>query len=161
MVISQEYAAIEATRELLAKCEMSSIRLRRCNATLQGEEEKLTAPIKLAFSHSASSPGLIDGILRIEADFRFQGFDSSEGKSPLFSLDCSFDIDYEIKEGFAPPPEAIEAFKEGNAIFNCWPYARELVQNLTSKMCLSPPPLPLLRMIPKPKPKPSTSAPKE
>jgi hypothetical protein len=69
----------------------------------------------------------------------------------LFSIECAFDLDYEIQGGtFEPTPQSIAAFKDGNAIFNAWPYARELVNSLTSRMDLHAPPLPFLRIVPKP-----------
>jgi len=92
---------------------------------------------------------LIDGTLRIEVVFRFQGFDSSEGKVPLFSIECSFDVEYEIESGFQPSPEAIAVFKDGNAVFNCWPYAREFLQSITSRLGHQTPAIPLLRIVPK------------
>jgi hypothetical protein len=157
MIISQEHTEIEAARELISKSELKRLRLRRCYAVLEGEEIKLKEPFGLAQSHSVTAIGVIDGNLRVEVAFRFQGFDSSEGKAPLFGVECSFDLDYEVEDGYHPSPEAISAFKNGNAIFNCWPYARECVQNLTFRMGLRTPPLSLLRMIPKPRPKPIKS----
>jgi hypothetical protein len=72
----------------------------------------------------------------------------------LFGVECAFDIDYEIEDkSYIPSPESIAAFKDGNAIFNCWPYAREFVQNITIRMAVHPPPLPFLRIVPKRKPK--------
>lgn len=151
MVISQEQSEINAARELTAKSELRTVRLRRCTADLQGEESSLAAPFGLAHSYNTTA-SLLDGILRVEVAFNFQSFDASEGKVALFSISCSFDLDYEVEQGYQPDVQAINAFKDGNAIFNCWPYARECVQNITMRMGLRPPALPLLRMAPKPKP---------
>lgn len=95
--------------------------------------------------------------MRIEVRFNMQSYDSSEPPALLFGVECAFDVDYEIEDkSFQPSAESITAFKDGNAIFNCWPYARELVQNITSRMELHPPPIPLLRLIPKqPQPPPT------
>jgi len=152
MIISQEQKDINAARELVSKSELKRVRLHRCHAELQGEENSLTPPFRLAQSHNTTAV-MIDNLLQIEVAFNFQGFDGSEGKVSLFNIQCAFDIDYEVETGYHPDQEAINAFKDGNAVFNCWPYARECVQNLASRMALShPPPLPLLRMVPKPKP---------
>jgi hypothetical protein len=158
MVISQEQKKINAARELTSKSELKRIRLRRCSCVLEGEENTLKAPFGLAESHNATAYAVIDQILRIEVGFRFQGFDASEGRVSLFSIECSFELDYEIEHDYQPAPEAVEAFKDGNAVFNCWPYARECVQSITSRMALIPPPLPLLRMVPK-KAEPKTDSP--
>ena len=153
MIISQEHTEIEAARELILKSELRRVRLRKSYAVLEGEESNLKEPFGLAQSHGATAIGVIDGNLRIEVAFRFQGFDASDGKVPLFAVECSFDLDYKLEPGYEPTPEAIAAFKDGNAVYNCWPYARECVQSLTYRMALRPPPLPFLRMVPKPKPK--------
>ncbi|HUA84656.1 MAG TPA: hypothetical protein VMB85_12400 [Bryobacteraceae bacterium] len=152
MIISQEYRDVEAARELIARSELKRVRLRRCFADLQGEEEVLKEPFGLAQSHNTSAT-VLENLLRVEVAFNFQAFDASEAKVSLFSVQCSFELDYQIEEGFRPEQEAINAFKDGNAVYNCWPYARECVQNLTGRMALRPPPLPLLRVIHKPKPK--------
>jgi len=160
MIISQEQKEINAARELVSKSELKRVRLHRCHAELQGEENGLTPPFGLAQSHNTAAV-LVDNVLRIEVAFNFQGFDGSEGKVSLFSIQCSFDVDYEVEAGYHPDQEAIDAFKDGNAVFNCWPYARECVQNLASRMALShPPPLPLLRMVPKAKPSAKATPPK-
>jgi hypothetical protein len=149
MLISQEQSEIKAARDLIAKAELKRIRLRECNCKLEGEEINLRAPFGLAHSFNAAASPVIDRTLRIEVAFCFQGFDSSEQKASLFSIKCSFELDYEIEDGYQPPSDAIDAFKNGNAIFNCWPYARECVQSLTGRMALFPLPLPLLRIVPK------------
>lgn len=159
MIISQEQKDIEAARELTAKSELKRIRLRRCVGDLQGEEHSLKEPFGLAQSHNAMAT-LIDNLLRVEVAFNFQAFDASDSKVSLFSIQCTFDVDYEIQQGFHPEQISIDAFKDGNAVFNCWPYARECVQSITSRMGLRPPPLPLLRMSPKPKPSVKASPPK-
>jgi hypothetical protein len=149
MIISQEQTEINAALELIAKSELKRIRLRKCNCTLEGEENRLKLPFGLAKSHNSTASALIDQVLTVEVAFRFQGFDSSEQKASLFSIDCSFELDYEVQAGYFPAPEAINSFKDGNAVFNCWAYAREFVQSMAGRMALQPPPLPLLRILPK------------
>ena len=155
MIISQGQEAINAARELTAKSEIKQIRLRQCRAQLQGEETQLKAPFGLAEAHNTTA-NFIDNMLRVEVAFNFQAFDASDGKVPLFFIECSFELDYEVQKEYTPDREALDAFKDGNAVFNCWPYARECVQSMTSRMALHPPPLPLLRVIPKPKSKTKT-----
>jgi hypothetical protein len=150
MIISQEQMEIEAARDLTLKSELRCIRMRRCNVELQGEETSLKPPFGLAQSHNTSAT-LVDNVLRVEVCFSFQGFDASDAKASLFSVQCTFDVDYEIEQNYYPDQGAINAFKDGNAVFNCWPYARETVQDFASRMGISPPPLPLLRMVPKSK----------
>lgn len=151
MIISQSQKEIHAAATLQVKCELKRVGLRQCHASLERTEDGLTGPFSIRISHSSVANAIVGGILRIEARFQAQGYDSSEPPALLFNIECAFDLDYQIQdETFEPTPQSVAAFKDGNAIFNAWPYARELVNSLTSRMDLHAPPLPFLRMIPKP-----------
>jgi len=52
-----------------------------------------------------------------------------------------------------PSPEELQAFANTNALMNCWPYWRELVQNMVARMNLPPFVVPLLRYVPPPQKK--------
>jgi hypothetical protein len=56
---------------------------------------------------------------------------------------------YELAEGYEPTSEQIEAFRQGNAIFNCWTYFREYVQSSVARMNFPSVTVPFLRMVPK------------
>jgi len=106
-------------------------------------------------SQSATANPIVDANLGILASFQIGGFDSSEPAKLLFEAECTFELLYElIDKSFKPESASIAAFKDGNAIFNCWPYAREFFNSVTTRMALSPPPLPLLKIIPKLNPPP-------
>ncbi len=47
-----------------------------------------------------------------------------------------------------PSPEELQAFASTNALMNCWPYWRELVQSMVARMNLPPFVVPLLRYVP-------------
>lgn len=152
MIISQTQDEIRAGWALQAKCELKRVALRQCRVSLEGAEEALKGPFSLKLSHISAASPIRSGVLRIEVRFQFQSYDKSEPPSSLFSIECAYDLDYEIQDkSFQPLSESIAAFKDGNAIFNCWPYAREFVQNMVTRMELHPPPLPFLRILPKPK----------
>jgi hypothetical protein len=153
MIISQEHEELRAALVLQSKCELKQIGLRQCHVSLEGSEQTLKKPFSLPVSFNSTANAITDGVLRIEVRFQIQCYDSSETPSLLFNVECAFDIDYELDDKtFQPAPESIAAFKDGTAIFNCWPYAREFVQSMTGRMGIHPSPLPLLRMVPKKKP---------
>ena len=150
MIISQSPEEIQSALTLQSKCELKRVALRQCHASLEGDEATLSGPFCLSVSHNSVANSIVDSILRIEGRFQVQGYDNSEPPVLLFNVECAFDLDYEIQDKtFEPTAQSIAAFKDGNAIFNCWPYARELVSSLTSRMDLHAPPLPFLRVIPK------------
>jgi hypothetical protein len=156
MIISQSQDEIQAAIALQSKCELKRVSLRNCHASLEGIESDLTSPFTLRVSYNSVANAILQGLLTIQVQFSIQGYDSSIPPALLFKIDCAFDLDYQIQdESFAPSEQSIDAFKDGNAIFNSWPYAREFVTSLTSRMDLHIPALPFLRMVPKPKTKPA------
>jgi hypothetical protein len=73
-------------------------------------------------------------------------------------VDASFELVYSFPQDMDPPPspDELQAFADTNAIMNCWPYWRELVQTTVAKMNLPPLLVPLVRWV-SPKPKPAES----
>ena len=149
MLISQTPEEIKAGSALIAKCQLKHVRLHRCLASLEAESEALTQPFKLRALYNSIAGEIVDQRLPIQVQFSFESFDASKEETVLFKIECAFDLDYELEPKYQPTAESVEAFKNGNAIFNSWPYARECVQTITAKMALQPPPLPLLRIAPK------------
>jgi hypothetical protein len=149
MLISQTPEEIQVASALIAKCELKRVRLHRCSASLVAESATLTEPFKWRVTYDSTAGEIVENKLPIQVQFSFESFDASEENAVLFNIECTFDLDYELEPKYRPSAESVDAFKNGNAIFNCWPYARECVQSITAKMALQPPPLPLLRIAPK------------
>ena len=156
MVISQEPEEIRNAIALQTKCELKRVVLRNCQSSVESTEAISKSAMAFRLSHGSTANAIVDGVLRIEVKFCVHGENSTElpsGKEPptrLFALECAFDLDYELDDkSFQPSPESIKAFKDGNAVFNCWPYTREFVHNITARMGLDLPPLPFLRIVPK------------
>lgn len=134
--------------ELQSKCELRRVALHQCRASA-GDPQPLKGPFSLRVSHDSVAHSVIDGMLRIEVRFQIESYDATEPPVMVFEVHCSFALDYELADrSFQPSAESVAAFKDGNAIFNCWSYAREFFQNIASRMELIPPPLPLLRIVP-------------
>ena len=148
MIISQKPEELREALALQAKCELKRVVLRQCHASAE-EAQEAKGPFSLRVSHDSVANDIKDGILRIEVRFQFESYNAAEPPVMVFEVHCRFALDYELKNrSFQPSPESIAAFKDGNAVFNCWSYAREFFQNTASRMELAPPPLPLLRIIP-------------
>ena len=109
MIISQTQSEIDAALGLVSKSDLKQVRLHRGHVSLEGEEERLKGPFKLVQSHNSTANAIVEHILRIEVGFHFQSFAATEEKALLFSVECSFDLDYQLEEGYQPSPEAIEA----------------------------------------------------
>lgn len=67
-------------------------------------------------------------------------------KEPAVSITAAFELEYSLPKGFSAQPEELQGFAEINGAFNVWPYWREYVQNVFSRMNLPPITLPLYRL---------------
>jgi hypothetical protein len=150
MIISQQPEEIRKAFELQAKCELRRVVLSSCQASVESTEAIDRSAMTFRLSHLSSAKAVADGVLRIQVKFSVHGESIAEPPVRLFLLECAFDLDYELHDkSFEPTPESVTAFKDGNAVFNCWPYTREFVHNITARMGLDLPPLPFLRIVPK------------
>lgn len=145
MLIEQSAAELNAALEIQGKCTLGRIALIKCNLEAFGHERQFKTPFKLNFTHECSAE-LKERQLVVLAEFNFESVDASESPRRAFNLGVSYDLSYDLEENCHPTPTQIDAFKKGNAVYNCWPYVRELLQNATARMGFTPPPLPLLRV---------------
>jgi hypothetical protein len=106
-----------------------------------------------SFKPSESKPG--EQTLTLAVDFTFRVFREGDrdAQKDVASVQCKFEVDYELRPGYQPAPPEIEAFHKGNAVFNCWPFFREYVQSSFTRMGFPSPPVAFLRMRPKPTPR--------
>jgi hypothetical protein len=156
MTISQTPDEILHASILQSKCELKRVALRQCQASAEVTQIQ-QGPFSLRVSHNSVANAVNEGILRIEVRFQIECYDAAS-PSLVFDVHCSFILDYEIEDrAFQPSSESIIAFKDGNAIFNCWSYTREFFQNIASRMEFAPPPLPLLRIVPQAPEQPTVS----
>lgn len=88
-----------------------------------------------------------------------QGHRGTEGTTEV-QVDASFELIYSLSQELNPAPtqEELQAFADTNAVMNCWPYWRELVQNMVAKMNLPPLVVPLIRWVVQPPPQPPKPA---
>lgn len=65
---------------------------------------------------------------------------------PAVSVRASFELEYQLPKDFVAQQKELKAFAEINGIFNAWPYWREYIQNVFSRMSLPPITLPIYRL---------------
>jgi hypothetical protein len=85
----------------------------------------------------------------VEVSFEYTAWDSSEPSERLFKIDCTFEVCYLLRDDYEPAEEEKSSFARGTAVFNCWPYAREFLSDITARLGHQTPALPLLRITPK------------
>ncbi len=114
-----------------------------------GELEEESPPLqRLSRGHSASVDAEKNTI-RIDLRFGYaQAYDTEESKSdPPVSVVAEFSLSYSIDSLDDISEEDAMAFARINGVYNSWPYWRELLQSIISRMGLSPVVLPLFRLI--------------
>jgi len=129
--------------------EINDVRLARAKVTADRPTSNMKNPIAITMGvKSRQVEGPVGQIL-IEVSFRLAGAtkksDQPKNRTAV-CVECTFEVGYQLKPGFAPTEEQIRAFKEGNAIFNCWPYCRQYVQESIIRMGFPPLILPFLRV---------------
>jgi hypothetical protein len=157
ITIQQTAEQAKLAFELHTHAEIESVRLLKSRVASRSLLEPLRGPIALTLKHRARQASAPKGLLRLEISFHLSAVEekaasaegSGRGGEPLALVECTWEVDYRLAEGYQPPAEAVKAFKDGNAVFNCWPYFREYVQNTITRMNLPPLTVPLLRLVPR------------
>jgi len=148
--LSQTNEQIQALSALQANCEIHSVTLVSCSANkAKAAGGKFKEPYSVRPVLSNVTPSCQDGFLIVEVSFEYSAWDASEPSERLFLVNCTFEVAYELHDDYCPTNEQIVSFGRGTAVFNCWPYAREFLQAITSRLGHQTPALPLLRIVPK------------
>lgn len=82
-------------------------------------------------------------VVRGEVTIRDESVNNPESS---VRVNAEFSLTYSYPTDLAPTSTELESFAETNAVLNAWPYLRELVQNVSSRMGLPPVTLPLFRV---------------
>lgn len=122
----QRAARVGAVAELL------TVSLRAVEAHLP-EPERLDGPVELDVSWETRAEQPEPRSLRYSYRLAVAGSAAHD-----FHIECEFELDYRLPEGFEASAEDLTAFGEISASFSAFPYARELVQSLTTRASLPP-----------------------
>lgn len=145
MLIQQTPEETVHSATLQKRCELQDIYLLSCRINRESDVESVTEPLTIALAFK-SLANLVDGGFQATTDYSLMAQDSSPTPRTIFQIDCVFRVLYEFK-GEIPKEEELLSFSKANAIFNCWPYAREFFQTTATRMAVRVPPLPYLRII--------------
>jgi hypothetical protein len=167
IVIEQNQDETKLAFEVHQNADITQIRLARAKVASQAIAEGPKTPIAVLFNFKSKAVAAPASVLRLEIAFRMTGIEEKEERTedapakkpdekkpePVVLVECAYEVDYALREGFELTPEQVKAFKDGNAIFNAWPYFREYLQNNLQRMGLPPLTAPFLRLQPKAKPR--------
>lgn len=141
--------------EVHQNCAIAGMRLLKSKLSTVPPEQLPESALSIKFTfRSKQNPAGAERI-RLEVSFRMTGTEESGEEEELkrpetpISVECTYEVEYEVREGFEATAEHVKAFKDGNAIFNAWPYFREYLQSSMQRMGLPPLVAPFLRLQPK------------
>jgi hypothetical protein len=149
MQISQTKEQIKALSAFQNHCEIESITLQSCTAIRAKAGTEFREPFSVKPVLSNISSFLQGDRFIVEVSFEYAAWDSSEPPERIFLVNSTFEAAYQIRDGYLPSDEEKSSFSRGTAVFNCWPYAREFLRDITSRLGHQTPAIPLLRIIPK------------
>jgi hypothetical protein len=149
MHISQTQEQIDALQAFQNHCEIESVTLQKCTATRAKAGTLFKEPFSVKPVLSNISSSVQGEQFIVEVSFEYAAWDSSEPPERLFLVDCVFEVAYRIHDAYAPSDAERSSFSRGTAVFNCWPYAREFLRDVTARLGHQTPVLPLLRITPK------------
>ncbi len=147
--ISQTPEQIKALSAFQGHCEIQGIKLQSCNATSATAGTSFREPFSVKPALSNISSSVRGDQFVVDVSFEYAAWDSSETPQRLFQVNCTFEVVYQISDGYLPSDEERSSFSRGTAVFNCWSYAREFLRDITARLGHQTPVLPLLRIIPK------------
>ena len=148
IVIEQDKNQAQLAFRLHARADIASVRMTESAFACKVPLEDVRFPLSLALRHEAENAVVAGSKLTIPVRFGFRAV-TEDKRTEVISVTCRLEADYDLEEGYVPSPEEIEAFRQGNAIFNCWAYFREYVQSTVARMNFPPITIPFLRMAPK------------
>lgn len=157
--IEQDKNQAQLAFSLQSRADVDTIRLMESRVACKVAPGNVKFPLLIALRHQAEDAVVSGRKLTIPIRFEFKAVTEDE-EAEVLIITCRLEAAYELAEGYEPTPEQIDAFRQGNAIFNCWSYFREYVQNSVARMNYPPVAIPFLRMVPKAIPATSTDTPK-
>ena len=149
MRISQTTEQISALRSFQDHCEIETITLQSCTVTRAKTGAQFNEPFSVKPTLSNVSFFHQGEQFVVEVSFEYAAWDSSEPPERIFLVNCTFEVCYRLRDAYVPSDAERSSFSRGTAVFNCWPYAREFLRDITARLGHQVPVLPLLRITPK------------
>ncbi len=132
---------------LSSRAELQSIKLVGSNAELlppgEGSAESVSfEPCRLeaTLTHHGEAvvPSDADNALVCLAQFELEGRNAEHTDRVICRFSCSWVLIYEIEGASQEDEAALQFFADKNAVYNAWPFFREHIHSLTTKMELPP-----------------------
>ena len=137
-------------KRIISVIQIESVRLReaQCSSAVQPSEIAEAITVTTSRKTEVVQEPTEDRTLRIETAFTMEVRSAGDDEELQAEIRGAFELSYEIPEDESFSSEELEAFGEVNAVFNAWPYWRELVQASLARMSMPPLTVPVFRVVP-------------
>ncbi|HJV47027.1 MAG TPA: protein-export chaperone SecB [Bacillota bacterium] len=123
--------------KVIDSIELEDIKLRRMSCSTYDYKEGNQLNVNVAADFELEK--LDSEYLRATANFTVNVHNQANEEFSLFTIDCSFLLEYKLKTELAEiDKDVIQQFVERNVPVNSWPYAREFISSMTVRMGLPP-----------------------
>jgi hypothetical protein len=146
MEIEQTLEQFEASRQISAHLHFQEVRLVSCRAIDLRRDKSPKSSIKTDIKTKRGKLELRGGTVCMPVDLSFKMSDPDPSEVWL-EIECTLEAEYTFKLGLEPTQMQLESFHSANAIFNCWPFFREIVASICQRMHIPVLLMPLLRLV--------------
>jgi len=138
--LGQKRITPEQYRKILLGLELKNLFLISCSSKF--DRASVGADVNVKVDDKATFGRKEKNEIEIRQTYSF-GAKNQTSKKNYLTIKCEYCLSYSSKEEFTE--EFFEMFKRANLHINSWPFFRELVYSLTSRMYIPPITLPLLK----------------
>ena len=137
-------------KRIISVIQIESVRLREahCRSAVQPSDIADAITVTTSRKTDVVQEPTADRALRIETAFKMEVRSAGEDEELQAEIQGTFELSYEIPDDESFSSDELEAFGEVNAVFNAWPYWRELVQASLARMSMPPLTVPVFRVVP-------------
>jgi hypothetical protein len=126
----------DGAAELIEKSELIEVRVVQVRAELAEPGRRHNPEVANVTFEIGAAYGSEIGVFGNKFDYKIGLMDSSD--EPIGTIEFSIVVDYEIEEAFTPDDDAAAFVSKTTGYFAAYPYARELVFSLSSRLGLDP-----------------------
>lgn len=134
--------------EVAARVEIRDIRLVKIAASLSDPLPESGQTIAVELDHGVKADVIDSSTLLAQVRFTLAAKASIEAEKPFVEIGATFQLLYQGENIGDIPHQSWSSFASVNAVHNAWPYLRELVQSISSRMSVPPLTVPLLKVQP-------------
>lgn len=147
-VLAQSADAAAASARFQENSDIEEIRLVETRCRMAEDLPDPVGPLTIGLKTSSEARISSDQSAVFLVSFAIEGryADQDESAAALLHITGRFALSYRLKPKYSPNEAELQAFKDVNAVFNGWPFFREFVQSMCSRMGLQIAPIPLLRL---------------